>query len=146
MSAVKVVLDSSVLVSRFLNPVPGGAAFDLLEHIRTGTCEAFVFQAILREVESVLLRSRIRRRYEFDDQEVQRYSQELTRIATVLDPKPVVRAVRDPNDDVVLDCAIAAGAAYLVTRDDDLLSLERFRDVRILKPEELLHLLRGKHP
>lgn len=109
MSTVKVVLDSSVLVSRFLNPVPGGAAFDLLQHVRAGRCEAFVSEAILREVERVLLRSRIRRRYEFEDQEVQRYCHELARVATVLNPKPVGRAVRDPNDDMVLDCAVSAG-------------------------------------
>ena len=30
---------------------------------------------------------------------------------------------RDPNDEAILECAIRAGAAYLVTGDDDLLTI-----------------------
>jgi uncharacterized protein len=143
-SDVRIVLDSTVLISRFLTPVPGGPAFDLLEHVRRGACDAFVSRDILEEVRDVLLRSRIRRRYKFDDQDVEEYNLELMQIATVLDPKPTVRVVRDRNDDMVLDCAVAADADYVITRDHDLLSLASYGDVKIVKPEEFLEILRRR--
>ena len=36
----------------------------------------------------------------------------------------VTGVVRDPNDDMVIACALAASASYLVTRDPDLLTLK----------------------
>ena len=40
------------------------------------------------------------------------------------DLPPLTGIVRDPNDDMILACAVAASAAYVVTRDLDLLSLD----------------------
>ena len=46
-------------------------------------------------------------------------------LASIVFPVPEVRVVRDPNDDMIVACAMAAGADYLVTRDEDMLSLDR---------------------
>lgn len=51
-------------------------------------------------------------------------------------------AVRDPNDDMILGCALAGRANYAITRDDDLLSLERWRQVEIISPEQFRMRLR----
>jgi putative PIN family toxin of toxin-antitoxin system len=52
-------------------------------------------------------------------------------------PPGSVRGVcRDPDDDAVLDCASSAGADYLVTGDDDLLSLIKFEGVPIVLPRQ----------
>ena len=52
-------------------------------------------------------------------------------------PAPV-QVSRDPNDDHVLGCAIAAGAQILVTGDKDLLTLHPFRGVAIVTPAGFL--------
>ncbi len=39
------------------------------------------------------------------------------------DLPPLTGIVRDPNDDMILACAVAAGASHVVTRDNDLLAL-----------------------
>jgi putative PIN family toxin of toxin-antitoxin system len=49
-----------------------------------------------------------------------------------------VRACRDPDDDKILECAVKAGAAFLVTGDRDLLALDLFKNVRILTAREYL--------
>jgi putative PIN family toxin of toxin-antitoxin system len=49
-----------------------------------------------------------------------------------------VRACRDPDDDKILECAVKAGAAFLVTGDRDLLALDPFKNVRILTAREYL--------
>lgn len=142
MSGVRIVLDTAVLVSRFPNPVRGGAAFDLMQLLRSGNFEIVVSVEILEEVQSVLLRKRIRRRYRFEDADIDEYCGALTQIATVLQPESRIRASRDPGDDMVLDCAVAADARYLVTRDDDLPSLKKIGRTEIVTPENLLGLIR----
>ena len=47
---------------------------------------------------------------------------------TVIDPPPKV--CRDPDDDPILAAAVNSGCAYLVTGDNDLLSLSKFEGVR----------------
>ncbi len=51
------------------------------------------------------------------------------------------RVCRDKDDDVVLATAVAGRAAVIVTGDDDLLALKKFRDIRILSPRQFLELL-----
>ena len=58
-------------------------------------------------------------------------------VATVHKPPgSVCGACRDPDDDAVLDCASSAGADYLVTGDDDLLSLTKFEGFPIVSPRQ----------
>lgn len=61
----------------------------------------------------------------------------------VVNPPPTPGAVpRDSNDDMIIACAVAASAEYLVTRDHDLLSLGTYREIAIINPEQFLHILR----
>ena len=45
---------------------------------------------------------------------------------------------RDAKDDPYLACALAAGAKIIVSRDDDLLALEKPFGIQIVTPRELL--------
>jgi putative PIN family toxin of toxin-antitoxin system len=45
---------------------------------------------------------------------------------------------RDPKDDMVLECAVTAGARILVSGDKDLLALESYEDIRVLSPRGYL--------
>jgi predicted nucleic acid-binding protein len=47
---------------------------------------------------------------------------------------------RDPNDDMVLECAVAAGAQCVVSGDKDLLVLNPYNGIRIVSPAEFLAL------
>ena len=92
----------------------------------------------------VLLKSeRNRRRYNYSDENVAAYCHDLALLAVVLSDVPEVRVViRDPNDDMIIACALAAGADYVVTRDKDMLSLGRHGDISMISPEAFLKLLR----
>lgn len=55
--------------------------------------------------------------------------------------KPLpIRASRDPNDDHVLGCAVAAKAQFIISGDKDLLVLHPFRKISILTPAKFLLL------
>jgi putative PIN family toxin of toxin-antitoxin system len=139
---LKAVLDSSVLISAFLTNK--GVSADLLRQARQGTFQICLAQAILEETERVLLEyQRIRKRYRYSDQSVIQFSQGLRAVAHLAVRLPRVEGVvRDPQDDVVIACALAAGADYLVTRDEDLLTIGAHKGVEIVTPEEFMRKLR----
>jgi len=56
-----------------------------------------------------------------------------------VEPKPI-RASRDPNDDHVLGCAVAAKAHLIISGDRDLLSLHPFQGISIHSPADFLVL------
>jgi putative PIN family toxin of toxin-antitoxin system len=51
------------------------------------------------------------------------------------------RVCRDEDDDVVLATALAGKADVIVTGDEDLLVLKKFRGIEILSPRQFLKLL-----
>jgi len=51
---------------------------------------------------------------------------------------------RDPKDDMVLECAVLAGAEIIVSGDKYLLTMDPFRGIRILSPREFLTFQEGK--
>lgn len=59
-----------------------------------------------------------------------------------VEPKAPVVACRDPKDDKFLAVAAAAGASWLVSSDDDLLSMVQYREVTILHPRQFLDQFR----
>jgi predicted nucleic acid-binding protein len=47
---------------------------------------------------------------------------------------------RDPNDNMVVECAALAKAEFIVSGDKDLLSLAVYEQIRILSPAEYIRL------
>ena len=57
----------------------------------------------------------------------------------LVEPAPLGKQrSRDAKDDPYLACALAAAAKIIVTRDDDLLALEKPFGIQIITPRELL--------
>jgi putative PIN family toxin of toxin-antitoxin system len=119
-------------VSAFLTP--GGAADALVDHAKAGRITCAVAEEILAETARVLLATaRIRQRYPYSDADVQEYLQGIRQAALVVsDLPPLSGIVRDPNDDIILACAVAASASYVVSRDDDLVSLGTYEGILIV--------------
>jgi putative PIN family toxin of toxin-antitoxin system len=140
------VFDSTVLVSAFLTSVPGGASYELLRFAAASAFTLHLSPAILRETEDVLLtRKHLRARYRYRDEDVHEFIAQLQILAEVTpEITDIPRVARDPNDDMVLACAVAAGAGCIVTRDRDLLALQRHFQIDILPPEDFLARLRDR--
>jgi len=48
--------------------------------------------------------------------------------------EPVIK--RDPDDDKILACAVAAQAEWLISGDDHLLSVKRYKGITIVTPSQ----------
>lgn len=131
----KVVLDTNVLVSAVLY---GGNPRSILEAALSGAIEVSVSEFIIQEFQTVLLRPRFGLTIQF----VHNVVAELTSLAEWVTPDQHHHVViGDPSDDLVLDCAVAAGAQYLVTGDAHLLRLQTYEQVTIISPQDFLQIL-----
>ncbi len=133
MSEPRVVADTSSLVRAALDP--GSAAGRLIDEL-LDRGDLVASLDTLAEFEEVLSRRKFAARL---PETVRR--QLLRRLALgVLLVEPVERVsdCRDPRDDKFLEAALAAGAAIIVSDDRDLLVLNPWRGIRVLKPEALL--------
>lgn len=53
--------------------------------------------------------------------------------------------VRDPFAEIVLGCALSGNADYLVSGDEDLLTLGEYAGVKIISPREFVQVLEGQN-
>ena len=142
----KVVLDSTVLASAFLTKA--GVSAESLHKAKDGGFDMCLAEEILEEVQRALLQyQKIRKRYHYTDQAVIQFVQNLRIVAHLITGLPSIEVVNsDPNDNMVVACSLKARANYIVTRDNDLLSLKNYEDIKIVTPENFMGILRGgKH-
>lgn len=145
----RVIFDCNVLLQALLHE---GPAFRCLERVESEQIELLVSPATLEEAREVFARPALIRKFpQLTPERVSAFLNLLVRKATLLEDVPHVADLpRDSKDEPYLDLAAAGRAAYLVTRDKDLLSLPQERspeadairrlcpDLRIMDPQAFL--------
>jgi uncharacterized protein len=136
---MRTVPDTNIVVSGLLWR---GNPRRVLDAARDGIIEIFTSPVLLEELKDVLSREKFAKRLEAANVTVQELVEGYAALATVIDAAPIEPVViRDPDDDAVLACAIAAEAEIIASGDDDLLSLKEHRNIRVLTATELLEEL-----
>lgn len=130
---MRIVADANILIaSIFWN----GSPYHIVQQALDKKFEMMVSQQILDEVRRVLKEPKYR--FELSDQEIDDIVKGIQLFTTMVEPVVVKVVERDPNDDHIIGCAIAANADAVVTRDHDLLSLKEYAGIRIVAPEVFL--------
>jgi putative PIN family toxin of toxin-antitoxin system len=138
------LFDTTVLISAFLKPA--GLARVLLEAARQQRYPCTLSADIIAEVERALAYPHIQERYRYSADDITEFCEALRASFPLVLPAPAVTGIsRDPGDDVILACAIAAKATHLVTRDKDLLVLGTYEGMTILSPEAFITILRASN-
>lgn len=128
---MKVVVDTNVYVSAL---VFGGVPRVSLMALKDQPFQLVVSHEIRAELSDTL-----RRKFNWSQAQVTQTFRTLWAEAECHKPT-AVRSARDPNDDHVLGCALAACAEIIMTGDKDLLVLHPFRKIAILTPLDFLTL------
>lgn len=138
----RAVFDSTVLISAFLRP--GGLSDELLSQATEERFVLLLSPGIIAETWRKLLTStRLQARYRYTDERAHSFCRGLLRISEIVrNVSPLTGVVRDPNDDMIIACAVAGRADRIVTRDKDLLVIASYQGVAVSTPEEFRGLLR----
>lgn len=123
--APRVVLDTNIVVSGLLWR---GTAYRVLEIGRAQTVLFITSPALIEELRAVLNRDKFMERYERIDESAYSVLDSKTTRLVVAATIPLT-VVADPSDDLVLACAKAADADYIVTGDPHLLRLGSYEDI-----------------
>jgi putative PIN family toxin of toxin-antitoxin system len=136
MKEFRVVLDSNVIISAILF---GGHPRAVLELAIRGDIELLLSIAILDEVRDVLMRPK----FGLSAEQVIRIIDELHAISKVINPSITINAVKnDPDDNMVLECAVEAKAEYIITGDSHLLEVVDYHGIKIIAPADFVAILR----
>jgi uncharacterized protein len=129
---VRVVFDTNVLYSAI---AAKGFCEEVLDEA-VGDCVTVWSDPLKQELESLLAR-----RHKIGPA-TQAALTAYADLCEFVEPPPLSeRVCRDKDDDVVLATALAGKADIIVTGDDDLLVLKKFRGIRILSPRKFLEFL-----
>lgn len=124
---MKIVLDTNVLIDGFKDE--HSYEKRIINAVMAGEVEAFANKQTLRE-NRLLLNMRVG-----DDLYKKELNDFFAQVNDVINRRQI-RIVRDPEDNKILESAAESQADYLVTSDNDLLTLKKYRRTKIVTPVE----------
>ena len=133
---MKVVFDTNVVASASFWR---GAPFDCLAAWAQGRCRAAVSSALLAEYHETVEELRL----DYPNRKCVEWVAALTEAADLFFPvERATGATPDPDDEMILECALAAEADFIVSGDKrHLLALRQYQGIPIVSPAEFLRRL-----
>jgi len=134
---LKVVLDTNVIVSglNFIRSKPA-EILNLVVYREITNC---VSSHIVEETRNVLVR-----KFSWKEEEAAGASLWLTTFSDLVNPDVRLAVIsHDESDNRILECALKAGADYIITGDRHLLNLQKYQGIKILNPDTFLKLVKG---
>jgi putative PIN family toxin of toxin-antitoxin system len=130
---MKVVLDTNVLVSGIFW---GGLPEKVLQKAIEDKIDVYATEEILSEYFRII--DKIGKK---DKELCSQWKMLLVQLVKIVEPIKKIKICRDPKEDMFLECAISCGAKYLISGDDDLLSIKEINKTQIITTKEYLNLV-----
>ncbi len=134
---VRAVFDTNVIISGALF---GGAPRELLQAAIDHRIRLFISEDMITELMEVLQRPKFRTKGPLNSLFITQLLELATKVHSV---RNHALELRDKDDDMVLDCAIAAKAEYIVTGDLDFVSYAKLAGISIVTPAEMLRIVQS---
>jgi putative PIN family toxin of toxin-antitoxin system len=129
-----VVLDSNIYISGIIF---GGNPRKIIDLVIEGKIKLCISSDILIEIKEVLERDK----FGFSSDITQQIILEIESLSEFITPTKKHSAVkRDAGDNIIIDCAVEADADYIITGDDDLLSLKKYKRIKIINAGDFIKL------
>lgn len=132
---MNVVFDTNIILSSTL--WKESAARKLLRQLVDKQINIISSPEIISEYQEVLKRD-----FDYTDEEVTKIMKQVFEFVTLIKPVNKIDAVKeDPDDNIILECAVESKAEYIITYDKHLLKLITYENIKIIKPEEMMKLI-----
>jgi uncharacterized protein len=133
---MRAVVDTNILIRALIKP--DGTVGPVLKGLAANDYALVYSEPLLDELLAKLALPRIRQKYHLDEPAVETLLALFALRGLLVHPTRRVRVCRDPKDDMIIEAAVAGAAAYIVTGDEDLLTLKRFEKIQIVTPRVFL--------
>ncbi len=131
---IGVTADTNVYISAFIF---AGVPRQFLLEAEAGRFRLAISETMLDELRGVL-----RDKFAWSETEIEEMRAHLAGCTTLVHPTQTLDVVPDdPEDNRIIECAVAAGSRFIVTGDGDLLRLGSYGNIQILKAAEFLKLI-----
>jgi len=128
----RVVFDTNILISALLSL--NGAPFRCLASARSGIVQSVTCREILDEFSE-----KLRTKFAFEETRIEQVIGEIEAFSEIVAIPGLLQVVaKDPDDDMVIECALVGKATVIVSGDKHLRTLGHYRTVRILSANEFL--------
>jgi len=136
----KVVLDTNVIISAIHNPDNKPAlVLSIALSEKPDLVTLYISKEVLAEYKEVLSRNKFKY---FNKAHVKSLLVQIRKFGKMVEPSVPVNAIRtDPADNRILECALTAEADFVVTGNTKHFSFKKFRNIRIVSPQEFLVIL-----
>lgn len=126
---MKVVLDTNIYIAVALH---GEFAENIIDLITSDSdIELIVSEEILSEI-----RKKLGEKFNWADEDINLFVGKMREISQVVQISKKVDIIkRDPDDNKILECALAGKTDLIVTADQDLIKLKTFQGIGIIHPK-----------
>jgi putative PIN family toxin of toxin-antitoxin system len=133
---MRAVVDTNILIRAIIKP--SGTVGPILRRLARAEFELVYSRALLEELLDKLALPRLRDKYSITDHAVTDLVALLALRAELVAPDFTVTVCRDPEDNKVIEAALAGRANCIVTADDDLLMLNQYEGIDFIVPREFI--------
>ena len=134
---IKAVIDTNIFISSLIG---NGNPSLIIDYLIEKEFRLIISHALIDELFDVLSRPRFKKYFTYDD--IKELASLVQSYARITPPGTRLQICRDPKDDIVLECAVAGEADYIVTGDEDLLCLTSYRNIHIITPAQFIRTLK----
>ena len=125
------VFDNNVFISALLWH---GAAYQAILLAKAKIVRAVYCDSMLAE-----LTEKLRSKFEFDENHIEAVVYQTRQYTEKVEIPGTLHVVtQDPDDDKVIECALVAGAKWIVSGDRHLLALGEYQGIRILNAQSFV--------
>ena len=139
----RVVLDTNVFISAILNP--HGSPGVILDRVFDQKVSLCLSPSLIDEIQRVIRYEKMIALLNRGGRNVEQAEEIVDKIVAVAEVSPSLREVNliaaDPDDNMVLACALETEVDYIVSGDRHLTGLGDFQGIPILSPRDFLEAL-----
>ncbi len=127
---MKIVFDTNIFIAAALK---GGFSEDILKMAASNIVTLVCSEDILNELLEKLVG-----KFKWQKDDAKFFVETIKEISKIVKIKEKISVItRDPQDNKILECAISGDADLIVSSDQDLIKLKKFRNIAIVHPKTL---------